>query len=105
MEQETLTINGKPILTVDDAISALIAIERRFQLDGATFTPGDVRGAYETVFEREMGDAEWEAFAASWFWRKGLGEMMSERGWEVISSGLDELFDADGNLRPVAATF
>ena len=99
-DQPTLTLNGDPILTVDDAIAALIAIERHFDFCGATFTPDDVRSAYETTFDRPMGDAEWERFRRSWAWRKGLGEMMSERAYETIAFEMDQLFDADGNVRP-----
>ena len=96
-----LTINGEPIRTVDDAIQALIAIESAFDFCGTTFTPDDVRSAYETTYERPMGDAEWQAFRVSWAWRKGLGETMSERAYETITYEFDETFDPDGNVKEV----
>lgn len=99
----TIEFNGTPITNVDEALNAIIAIERQFDLCSVCYTPDDVRDHYETIYERPMSDEQWVAFRNSWYWRKGLGDSMSEQGWETIGYGMDDVFDADGNIRPEVA--
>lgn len=85
-----------PEMTDDEAIALIIAIKRTHNFVGTVFTPRDVRDhlrEYHFAEEdgREPTDAEMDAVFATWEWRKGMADILCERGWEVLN---DAIFDA-----------
>jgi hypothetical protein len=51
---------------------------------GTMFGRGDV----ESAAGRELTDEEWEQIKATYEWRKGLPDRLTERGWEIIHEAL-----------------
>ena len=82
----------------DDAISALVAIERKFGMVGCTYTRLDVNEMFRSMFEsheldvRDLTDAEWDEFRAMWFWRKGYQDVLGAGASDAIYDDLTELF-------------
>jgi hypothetical protein len=72
----------------DDGFRLLWALRSKFQWAGCTpTTMGDV----EEALERELTDEERERVASSWEWRKGILEVQSEDGNEMIWNMLRDL--------------
>lgn len=97
--KKILVFDGEPIETVQDAINAIVSIVMRFDLQAIAFTPYDIRETYEQDYGRPMTDAQWQAFADSWWWRERLMDVANEAAWEIVSLALADVFDADGDVR------
>ena len=78
------------IESVDDAISAIIGLERKFNIRSAVITRGEVNDEFSQCHEfdgdgaRDMTDQEWDKFTDEWFWRKGSSEIM----WDGVSDAI-----------------
>ena len=94
-----------PSLTDDQAawLIARIATEHRFV--GLMFTPTDVKRTIVNCFEvdditRPVTDADVEAVIGTATWRHSLEEHLSSEGHDIIVSIIEDVFDANGNIRP-----
>ena len=95
---------GLPEMDDETAIRLVNAIATEYRFVGAMFTPSDVRENITEWFdaddvEREVTDADVEAMLNTWEWRKGIGEVLSNEGGEMIVNAYNDTFDADGNIR------
>lgn len=78
------------IESMDDAIWAIIGLERKFDMRIAVVTRSDVNEEYSQCHEfdgdgaREMTNDEWDKFTDEWFWRKGSSEIM----WDGVSDAI-----------------
>lgn len=97
--KKALEFDGEPIETIQRAIDAIVSIVMRFDLQAIVFAPYDIRATYEQDYGRPMTDAQWQAFADSWWWRERLVEAANEAAWEITTIALSEVFDADGDVR------
>ena len=84
-------------LTEDEAMTLLVKIHQHFGWAGTTFTRGDVEQEWQeqmalTPGEEvdEMPDEAWVAIQQSWYWRKGMSEILTERGWDLVHNAVDE---------------
>ena len=74
----------------DDALSVLHALQRRFGWAGTMFTRADAESQIEDVddagevVERKFTDEEWTRVRATAAWDSVLGEILTERGWDII---------------------
>ena len=81
-------------ITEDEAINLIIAIEQKFGFAGTTFTRGDAETEWQAqtrsdengdeINDQPMPDEVWERVQQTWEWRKGINEMLTERGWELV---------------------
>lgn len=86
-------------LSSDEAINIIIAIEQRFGFVGTTFTRADAemewRNQTDSTGATEMPDKVWEAVQQSWAWRKGIAEITTERGWDLVYEAVREAINED----------
>ena len=90
--------------TEDEAIQAYFAMSQRFGWQGTFFTREDAETVWQNSFpDPETGlirtdgmpDDVWEAIRNCWYWRKGLSDILTERGWEIVNEAVDEVVGAD----------
>lgn len=92
--ERTDTINTDFIkdLTENEAIYLIVAIENQFGWAGTTFTREDAEREWlaqtEATGATPMPDEVWELVQQQWEWRKGLSEILSERGWELVTAAV-----------------
>lgn len=93
-----------PSLTEDEALNVLLRLERQFGWTGTTFTRGDAETEWQNQqYDPETGltpdtpmpDDAWERVQQSWYWRKGLPEILTERGWELLGDAVAEALNED----------
>lgn len=89
-----------PEMTDEEAISLIAAIEKSHNFVVVAFTPNDVRDhlrEYHFAEEdgREPTDAEMKAIFATWEWRKGMAEVLCERGWEALNDAIFEALNSE----------
>jgi len=81
-------------LTEDEAINLIIAIEQKFGFAGTTFNRADAETEWQAqtrsdengdeINDQPMPDEVWERVQQTWEWRKGINEMLTEHGWELV---------------------
>jgi len=85
-------------LTEDHALNVLHALQFRFSWAGIMFTRGDIE---HLIIEARKADdlpdltddemeAAIDAVRSSFAWRKGLADLFSEEGWDLIGSAYDD---------------
>lgn len=94
--------------TEGEAIDAILAIERKFDMIGSTWTRGDVNERFGDIREslgharRDMTDEEWDTFRNGSLWRKyyqeHCGSMNDAIVDEIYYLNLEPKEDADGHL-------
>ena len=93
-EQAKAFIDAIP--SEDDAYTVLHALERKFRWEGSVFSLTEdvlplLNERMNEKFGRDATEDEIATFAAAWGWRKGMQELMCERGWEVISDVISDI--------------
>jgi hypothetical protein len=79
-----------------DAIDMIIALERKFEMRGSTYTREDVNDRFRdhmSVYAedaRDMTEEEWLKFADGWLWTRGYSEVM---GQDMLTAITDELYE------------
>lgn len=88
-----------PDLTEDEALSVLFHLQTRFGWSGTMFTRGDAEQSWrewrplspgEDPNDLELPDELWDAVQGTWAWKKGIPEVLTERGWELLSDAIDD---------------
>jgi nitrite reductase/ring-hydroxylating ferredoxin subunit len=91
-------------LTEDEAISAIVAINTHFGFSGTVFTREDAQQEWQNQqYDPETGetpdtpmpDDAWQRVQDTWAWSKGLSDILTERGWELVSEAVAEALDED----------
>lgn len=86
-------------LTEDEALDVFDALRRRFGWAGTFFTRADAEQTWRESYplspgqnadDLEMPDDLWESVQDTWAWNKGLTELLTERGWDLVNSAVDE---------------
>ena len=80
-------------VTEDQAFTILHQLRLRFGWVGTMFTREDA-GAHLGP-EEELTDEMWHDLQMTWEWRKGLQEIITERGFEIISTAVDQVVATD----------
>lgn len=85
-------------LTEDEAILLYHLLARQFGWEGAFFTREDAESSWLERHGQTMPltDEQWQKVCESWYWRKGLNELMTERGWELVHDAVQEVIDGEG---------
>jgi hypothetical protein len=79
-------------LSEDDAISVYHAMAQQYGWAGTFFTRDDAEYAWNAERtdngedQAEMPDEVWEQFLETYAWRKGLIQLMTEYGWELLGA-------------------
>lgn len=86
-------------LTSDEAIDIIIAIEQQFGFTGTTFTRADAEQEWRSQSGKPsyiaMPDDAWERIRQTWAWRKGINEITTERGWDLVYEAVSEALSED----------
>lgn len=79
-------------MTEDEAIRLYHDLAMKFGWRGSFFTREDAQDSYNEYHgqEGEMSDETWDKVSLSWYWRKGLEEIMTERGWDLVHDAVAE---------------
>ena len=86
-------------ITEDEAMTVYHTLARRFGWSGTFFTREDAQEAWRNqqfdldtglTADAEMPDDVWDAIMSSWYWRKGLTDILTERGWELLADAVEE---------------
>lgn len=86
-------------LTEDEAMGIYHAMASQFGWAGTFFTRADAETEWQNQqYDDETGmtpdtplpEALWEAIQSQWEWYKGLSDVLTERGWELVSSAVQE---------------
>jgi hypothetical protein len=88
----TITIDTETI-TEDEAIRLYYVLESRFGWKGTFFTRGDAESAWTEYYNQtsEFTDEMWTQVQDSYYWRRALGDNLTEHGWELVNSAVGEL--------------
>lgn len=82
-------------ITEDEAIRLYHDMATKFGWRGSFFTREDAENSYNEYHGKEgaMTDETWEKVLLSWYWRKGLEEIMTERGWDLVHDAVAEAME------------
>lgn len=78
-------------ITEDEAINLYHRLAQQFGWGGTFFTREDAEERWDTDDDGEFTDEVWDAIRLTWYWRKGLDEILCERGWEIVSEAVWEV--------------
>jgi hypothetical protein len=79
-----------------DAIDMIIALERKFDMRGSTYTREDVNDRFRNHISvyaedaRDMTEEEWVTFSEGWLWSRGYAEVMGE---DMLTAIADEFYN------------
>lgn len=99
-------------LTEDEALSVFYALSVHYGWAGTVFTRGDAECEWQNQqYDFETGetpdaplpDNVWNNILASWEWRKGIAETLTERGWDLVSNAVEEAIIAEEKAAQRAA--
>lgn len=102
--------NGE--LTEDEALSVFYRMSVHYGWAGTVFTRGDAESDWQNQqYDFETGetpdtplpDSVWNRILTSWEWRKGIAEILTERGWDLVSQAVEEAMQADDRAAQRAA--
>lgn len=87
-----MSIINTETITEDEAIRLHFDLANRFGWRGSFFTREDAQNSFNEYHgkEGEMTDELWDRVLLSWYWRKGLDEIMTERGWDLVHEAVAE---------------
>lgn len=87
-------------ITEDEAIALYHSLSNRFGWRGTFFTREDAENSWTEYHEQTepFTDETWNKVTSTWYWNKGLGDIMTERGWDVVHEAVSEAIDQqEGN--------
>lgn len=79
-------------ITEDEAIKLYFDLAGQFGWKGTFFTREDAENSWQEYHEQSepFTDETWNAICLSWYWRKGLGDILTERGWDLVHEAVGE---------------
>jgi hypothetical protein len=87
-------------LTENEAITVLWELYYQFGWSGTVFTRADVEKEWQESMPLspgeepgEMPDEVWDLVADSWEWRKDIPEILTERGWRLMQTALNNAIE------------
>jgi hypothetical protein len=88
----TITIDLDTI-SEDDAIRAYHALANQFGWGGTLFTREDAQSSWNEYYDQEgdLTDEQWAEIQDSYYWRRGLSDLLTEHGWELVHNAVGEL--------------
>lgn len=80
-------------ITESQALDLFLRLSDRFGWAGTVFTRADADQSWSEYHEQpgELSDDQWEQVCNTWEWRKGVTEMMTERGWDMVHDAVGDL--------------
>lgn len=90
-----------PSLTEGEALTVFWELQSQFGWSGTVFTRADAEQEWQSTSynyagtEEKMPDEVWYAVEESWYWRKGLPEGLTERGWTYVTQAVLEALEGD----------
>lgn len=81
-----MAIYNTETMTEDEAIRLYFDLASQFGWQGTFFTREDAENSWQEYHKQTepFTDEAWDAVLLSWYWRKGLHEMLTERGWDFV---------------------
>lgn len=84
-------------ITEDVAMDIHHALANEFGWAGTFFTRADAETSWQCLTPlspgeeaAEMPDEVWDAVCSTWEWRKGLTDVLTERGWSLVEEAVTE---------------
>lgn len=79
-------------MSEDDAIYLYHRLAHKFGWNGTFFTRQDAQDSYNEYHNQDgdLSDELWERIRMTWYWRKGLDETLTERGWDLVHASVME---------------
>lgn len=73
-------------ITEDEAIRLYFTLASQFGWQGSFFTREDAENSWKAYHNQTepFTDELWQAVCTSWYWRKGLSDGLTERGWDMV---------------------
>ena len=91
-----------PDLTEDEALSVLYRLQTQFGWTGTVFTRGDAESDWQQSMPLspgeepgELPDELWTAIQTTWAWKKGIPEVLTERGWDLVADAVRDALELD----------
>ena len=78
--------------TEDEAIRLYFDLASQFGWQGTFFTREDAENAWQEYHDQSepFTDETWNSVLLSWYWRTGLHEVLTERGWDLVHDAVGE---------------
>lgn len=90
--------DGKELLDTTDKFRALHQVIGMLDGAGTVFVPADLESEWEQWVESDPDLPSWEdaedELLSMWEWRKGLEDLLTERGFEIIQQGIGDMVAA-----------
>lgn len=90
-------------LTEQDAMRIYHSMARQFGWAGTFFTREDAEVEWQQQTrtdengdepnEAPLPDEVWETITNTWEWRRGLNDILTERGWELVGLAVSEAIE------------
>lgn len=79
-------------MTEGEAIALYFDLANQFGWKGTFFTREDAESSWTEYHGQTepFTDDAWNAVLLSWYWRKGLEETLTERGWDLVHEAVSE---------------
>jgi hypothetical protein len=81
-------------ITEDQAVQLYFRLALQFGWGGTFFTREDAESTWDIEANGPFTDEVWEAIRLTWYWRKGLTEILTERGFDLVSEAITEVAEA-----------
>jgi hypothetical protein len=87
-----MAIYNTETMTEDEAIRLYFDLASQFGWQGTFFTREDAENSWQEYHDQSepFTDETWNAVLLSWYWRKGLHEVLTERGWDLVHEAVGE---------------
>ena len=102
MEIGTMNIDNLiESMTEDEAIKLYFTLSNRFGWAGTFFTREDAEGEWQNQTDDDLStmsalpDDVWERIQNTWYWRKGISEILTEHGWDIVHNAVWEVTTED----------
>jgi len=83
--------------TDEDGTTKVLTASHTHALDviGAIYVGGEYDPETGETPDTPMPDDAWQRVQDTWAWSKGLSDILTERGWELVSEAVAEALDED----------
>jgi hypothetical protein len=105
MEIGTMNIDNLiESMTEDEALKLYSTLAGRFGWKGTFFTREDAESEWQNqayddetglTSDRRLPDDVWERIQDTYHWRRGLSEMLTQHGWDIVHNAVWEVVSED----------
>lgn len=87
-----MSIINTETITEDEAIRLHFNLAYKFGWQGTFFTREDAEQSWKEYHDQTepFTDEVWDTVRLSYYWRKGLTDILVERGWDLVHEAVAE---------------